>query len=200
MKSTFALIGVLILVVQAAFGQGAAVIIKERAKELSNQNNVRQGVASPAPAAPAAQSAAPGAPARPLTPQEQALARLQSDLAGMKPDAPISTYQRQQFAKDLIGASQGAAKPSQAAVNKLALDLSSVLGEKLLATVTLKRLVQDFNTILNPSTVGAAQLKDVVADVQAIFQANNVDRKDAVAIANDAQAIANEVKKAAAAQ
>lgn len=186
------------LAAQAVFGQGAAVIIKQRAKELNNQNNVRQGIATPAPAVPTGEPAAPGAPARPLTPQEVALGRIQSDLTAMKPDAPVSTQQRQQLAKDLLAAVQGEAKPSPTAASKLAQQLSGVLGDKLFATVTIKRLVQDLNTVLSPSKVAPSQLKDVVADIQAIFQANNVDRKDAVAVANAAQALAEEIKKAAA--
>ena len=35
-----------------AFGQGSAVIIKNRAKEVVNQNNVRQGVPSPSQTPP----------------------------------------------------------------------------------------------------------------------------------------------------
>ena len=43
-----------------AFAAGSEAIIKQRAKALSNQNNVRQGVASPAqPQAPANPTAPP---------------------------------------------------------------------------------------------------------------------------------------------
>ena len=55
---------------------GSEQIIKQRARELSNQNNVRQGVQAPAPATPGAVAPATAAPAQPLTPQQQALARL----------------------------------------------------------------------------------------------------------------------------
>jgi len=198
MKARFALIGVLLLVAESVFGQGAAMIIKQRAKEIRDQNNVRQEVPTPAPAVQPAQPAAPAAPPRALTPQEQCLARIQSDLSAMKPEAQPSIPQKLALGKDLMAAVQGPAKPSQATVNKLARDIADVLGEKLLATVTVKRLVQDLNTILNPTAIGATQLSDVIADLQAIFQANNVDRKEAVAIAADAKATSDEIKKAAA--
>ena len=187
------------LMAGTVFGQGSAVIIKQRAKDLVNQNNVRQEVPTPAPAVSPAQPAAPGVPARALTPQEQAVARVQSDLAAMKPDAQPSIPQKLQLGKDLMALVQGPAKPSSATVNKLARDVADVLGEKLLATVTIKRLAQDLNTVMNPSLVGPTQLNAVIDDIQAIFQANNVDRKEAVAIADDAKAVVAEIKKAAAA-
>src|SRR5713226_3042053 len=49
-----------------AFAAGSEAIIKQRAKELSNQNNVRQGVPSPAQPPPQANQTAP--PAAALTP------------------------------------------------------------------------------------------------------------------------------------
>ena len=199
MKACFALIGALLLLAQSGLGQGSAVIIKQRARELSNQNNVRQGVASPAPAVQTGAAADADAPARPLTPQEKILARIQSDLSAMKPGSSPTTGQRLQLGKDLMAAVQGSAKPSQTAANHLALDLASTLEDKLLATVTVKRLVQDLNAVLNPSTVDSTQLTAVIADVQAIFQADGVERKEAVTIANDARTIVAEIKKAAAA-
>ena len=200
MKARLALIGVLLLAAQTVFGQGAAMIIKQRAKEIRDQNNVRQEVPTPAPAVqPGQPAAAPVTPARPLTPQEQTLARVQTDLAAMKPDAQPSIPQKLQLGKDLMAVVQGQTKPSSATVNKLARDIADVLGEKLLANTTVKRLVQDLNTVLNPSTVSAMQMTQVIADVQAIFQANNVDRKEAVAIADDARAVVADIQKAAAA-
>ena len=70
-----------LLFADAVFGQSSEVIIKQRAKELSNQNNVRQGVAPPTQQKPA-----PGAPAAtPVTqPQNPALTKLQTDLAAIQ--------------------------------------------------------------------------------------------------------------------
>jgi hypothetical protein len=199
MKTSFALAlaGAVLLAGGTAFAQGSAVIIKQRAKELRDQNNVEQGVPSPAPPV---QSAAPAAaaPARPLTPQHQVLARLRADLIAIKPDAPASLATKQQLAKDFIAAALGPNKPSQIAANKLAESLSSALSEKLLAAVTRDRLFQDLNAVLNPQKIAQPQLNDITGDIQAIFQNNNLDRKQAVAIASDAKALALEIQKAAA--
>ena len=199
MKTSFALalVGALLLGSGNAFAQGSAVIIKQRAKELRNQNNVEQGVPSPAPAVP---SAGPGAaaatPARPLTPQQVILVRLRADLIAIKPEAPANLAMKQKLARDLIAAAQGPNKPSQLAANKLAESLSSALSEKLLSATTRQRLFQDVNAVLNPQKIARPQLADITGDIQAIFQANNLDRKEAAAIAGNAKALAVEIQNA----
>ncbi|HXP63661.1 MAG TPA: hypothetical protein VN829_24360 [Dongiaceae bacterium] len=201
MKTSFALAvgGALLLGSGTAFAQGSAVIIKQRAKEIRNQNNVEQGVPSPAPAVPSAApgaASAPAAPARPLTPQQQILVRLRADLIAIKPEAPANLAMKQQLARDLMAAAQGPNKPSQLAANKLAESLSSALSEKLLSATTRQRLFQDVNAVLNPQKIPPPQLADITGDIQAIFQANNLDRKEAAAIAGDAKALALEIQKA----
>lgn len=201
MKTRFVLALAAVLVAGGtAFGQGSAVIIKQRAKELRDQNNVEQGVPSPAPPVPSSAPAAatPSTPAAPLTPQQQLLVRLRSDLFAIKPEAQASAGMKQRLARDLIAAAQGPDKPSPAAAAKLAEDLASALSEKLLSNATRTRLLQDVNAVLNPQKLPQYQLSDIVGDIQAIFQANNLDRKEAAAIAEDAKALATEIRTAAA--
>jgi hypothetical protein len=199
MKRSFALAlaGTVLLASGTAFAQGSAVIIKQRARDLRDQNNLEQGVPSPAPPL---QSAAPtaAAPARPLTPQQQVLSRLRADLIAIKPEAPASPAFKRQLAKDLIAAAQGPNKPSDTAAKKLAESLSSALSEKLLSAATSNRLLQDLNTVLNPQKITQSQLTDITGDIQALFEANNLDRQQAVAVVNDAKALALEIQKAAA--
>jgi len=199
MKTSFALAlaGAVLLAAGTAFAQGSAAIIKQRAKELRDQNNVEQGVPSPAPPV---QTAAPGAaaPARPLTPHQQDLLRLQADLIAFKPDSSATPAMKQQLAKHLIAAAEGPNKPSQIAANKLAESLSSALSEKFLSAATRQRLLGDINAVLNPQKIARPQLTDITGDIQAIFEANNLDRKEAVAIASDAKALALEIQQAAA--
>lgn len=192
MKLILAVFGLASLLPAAAFAAGSEAIIKQRAKELSNQNNVRQGVAPPAAAAPAAS----GAAARPtLTPQQQALARIQSDLAAIK--SPVTQEQRQRLTADLMALAQGPHKPSYSRVSKLAEEMAAALAQKALSEGTRSRLVQDLNAAFNPSTLPATQLADINSDVQAVFQSNGASRKDAVAIADELKGITSELQKAA---
>src|SRR5882724_9851250 len=145
---------------------GPDVIIRQRAKELSNQNNVRQGVAPPTQPAPAAQpaAAAPQAPSQSVT-------RFQSDLAVVKADAPATADQKQKLANDLMAIAQGT-KPSQAAATKLAEDLAVAAAAKPLSPASRARLAQEIDAVLNPSKYPQAKMQAIFDDVQAIFQEN----------------------------
>src|SRR5713226_3024118 len=122
-----------------AFAAGSEAIIKQRAKELSNQNNVRQGVPSPAQPQPPANQTTP--PPVTLTP----MAKLQTDVSAIKPNSQVTPAQKQQLARSLMALAQGPKKPSSGAVNKLAEDMSAALSQKALSEGTRSRLVQDLN-------------------------------------------------------
>src|SRR6266478_5654434 len=92
-----------------AFGAGAEAIIKQRAKDLSNQNNVRQGVAPPA------QPAQPAQPALPATAALTPMAKLQADITAIKPNSVMTAAQKQQLARDLTALAHGPGKPSPGA-------------------------------------------------------------------------------------
>ena len=184
-----------------AFGQGAqADQIKRRAKELSNQNNVRQGV--PAPSQPAA--AVPGTPpaAKPATPApvanaQQGIAKLQADIAGIKAGSPIAPEQKTQFIKDIAVAVRGATKPSLPTVAKFVNELTAALAEKALGTAEQARLAQDIEAVLNSAAMPVIQFDAVIADAQAILQVGGAKRAAAVAVANDLRAVGQEVRRAA---
>ena len=173
-----------------AFAAGSEAIIKQRAKELSNQNNVRQGVPSPAQPQPAANQTTP--PPVALTP----MAKLQTDVAAIKLNSPATPAQKQQLARDLMVLA-GPKKPSSGAVNKLAEDMSVALSQKALSEGTRSRLVQDLNGALNPGNLQPTQMQDIVLDVQAVFQTAGLARKDAVIIGDDIKAVAAELQKSA---
>ena len=167
-----------------------SVIIRERAKELSNQNNVRQGVASPTQ--PVQPTAAPNAPMGPtLSP---ALLRFNTDIAAIKVDASITPEERQKLAQELIISAQGP-KPSLASAAKLATDLSAAFSEKPLPASSRARFVQELDAVLNPGKYPQAKLDGILKDIQAIFQENGLGRMKAVAIADDVKAIAAEIQK-----
>jgi hypothetical protein len=189
MKKTLALIGAVALVIATAFGQ-ADMIIKQRAREISNQNNVRQGVAVPSQPARPSQAPTSSAP----TPVQQSLARVRADLGAIKPGSPVTTAQKEQLTKDLLATAQGAKKPTQATVAGLADELSAAFAQKPLSEADRNRLLTDLAAALNPANIQPAQIQAVVADVQAIFQANGMARKDAVKIADAVKAIAAEAR------
>jgi len=188
-----------------AFGQGAqADQIKRRAKELSNQNNVRQGVPAPSqpPAKPAAAvpgtppAANPAAPA-PVANAQQGIAKLQAAIAGIKAGSPVAPEQKTQFIKDIAVAVRGATKPSLPTVARFVNELTAALAEKALGTAEQARLAQDIEAVLNSAAMPVIQFDAVIADVQAILQVGAVKRAAALAIANDLRAVGQEVRRVA---
>jgi hypothetical protein len=182
-----------------AFG-GSAEIIKQHAKDLRDQNNAAQGVTAPA-RTPAPASTAPqpaqSVPAQPLTPQQQAMARLQASISAIRPGAQITPELKDQLTRSLIAVAPATPKPSSQSAMRLSEDLATALSQKLLSNVTRNRLAQNLSAILNPASVQAAQAGDTAKDIQAIFESNGVPATDAKKAAGSAQAVADELRKTA---
>src|SRR5262245_61560438 len=104
MKTGLACFGLVGLMALQSFA-GPDVIIREKANQLRDQNNARQGVPPPAPA-PAPSTAKPATtPAQPaVSPAAQpaGFARLQSNLGAIRPNSPITASQKQLLTQDLI--------------------------------------------------------------------------------------------------
>jgi hypothetical protein len=180
MKTSLALCSLLVVGV-SAFG-GPDVIIKQRAKELSNENNVRQGVAPPSQPQPPPQIQTAPPPPPP------SISSLQADLAAFKAGTTPTEQQKQKLANDIIAVAQGN-KPSAAAAAKLADSLAAACCEKPLSAASRARLVQEIDAVLNPTKYPKANMDGIFADVQAIFQENGLDRKKAVEISDNLKAL-----------
>jgi hypothetical protein len=198
MKSILAFLGlVLLLSCSAHAAPGSDMIIKQRAKEIRDQNNVRQGVTSPSqPAQPAPPATAPTTSPT-ITAVQQAKARLRADLSAIQANSHVTPEQKQQIAKDLIALAQ-ANKPSAQTAAVLAEDLSAAFAQKPLSDKDHDRLLSDLSAVLNPGNIQKAQMDAIFADIQAIFQVNGQTRKDAVKITDDARTVGGEVKNGSA--
>jgi hypothetical protein len=172
---------------------GAQNIIKQRAKELNDQNNVRQGVAPPTQ--PVTQPAA--APKSPPPAPPAALTQFQTELAAIKAGASVTEQQRQKLASSLMAVAQGA-KPSQGGVAKFIEDLVAAAVDKPLSPESRARLVQELDAVLNPGKYPQAKLDGIFADVQAIFQDQGLMRPKAVALADGVKAMSADIQKGGA--
>ena len=190
MKRVFVLLGAATLVTASAFGQ-ADVIIKKRAQEIRDQNNVRQGVAPPSQ--PAQPATAPATSASP-TPVQQSVAKLRGDLTAIKGQTKVTAEQKQQTTKDLISLAHGASQPSQPTATALADGLMAAFVEKPPADKDLNRLLSDLAAVFNPARIPPDRMQAVYADIQAIFQANGMPRKDAVKLVDQVKAVGAETK------
>ena len=190
MKSTFALLGAVALLGTSALA-GPDVIIKKRAQEIRDQNNVQQGVTPPSqPSQPGASASTP-----PSSTLLQSLAKVKSDLAAIQPNSPATAAQKAQLATNLLASAQGAGKPSQATIAPLADSLAAAFAQNPIPEKDRNRLVSDLAAVLNPAKLQAAQMQAIYNDIQAIFQVNGLARKDAVKIVDLVKAVAAETQR-----
>ena len=193
MKTMLVLLGAAMLLAGSIFAD--PIIVKKRALELRNQNNVQQGVTPPsAPARPTTTPATTPGTTTSLTPVQQSIAKLRADLTAIKANSPVTAEQKQQVTKDLVGVAQGAKKPSPPTAANLAGSLSAAFAAKPLAEKDTSRLLSDLAAVLNPANIQPAQMQAIYDDIQAIFQANGMARKDAVKIVDQVKAIGAEAK------
>jgi hypothetical protein len=181
----------LALFLGASAWAGPEQIIKQRAKEVRDQSNVRQGVAPPTQTTPTA--ANPTAPAAPAI--STSLTQFQTLLGTIKPESPATAQQKQLLAAQLLAAAHTGAKPAAATANRLVEGLCGAQAEKALPATSRARLVGELDAVLNPGKYPQAQLTAIFADVQAIFQNNGLTRAKAVAISESVKALSGEVQK-----
>lgn len=196
MKTLPVILVVLSLLADHALGQGAqADQIKRRAKELANENNVRQGVPPPAPRpASLPPTAVQPSAAQPVVTSQQSRAKIQADLAGLKPGVPATAQQRQQLIKDLAVTCRGT-KPSLPAVTAFVNELTVALADKPLDSAQQARLAQDIEAVLNSAALPLTQFDATIADAQAILQVGGAKRNLAISAANHLKAVGLEVRK-----
>ena len=194
MRITSAALGIFLSVSSLAYAD-PAVIIRERAKELSNQNNARQGVEPTQPQPPPQPAVAPSQPPAPtLSP---ALLRFNTDIAAIKADAQVTPDQQQKLAQELLASALGP-KPSLASVSKLAADVSAAFSEKPLSSTSRARFIQELDAVFNPSKYPQAKLEGILKDIQNTFEQNGLARMKAMAISDDVKKIAEEIQKGGA--
>ena len=171
----------------SALTAGPEQIIKQRAKDVRDQNNARQGV----PTAPA--PAARPAPVMSAIPAQPPLNRLTADLVNIKTNAAVTPAQIQSFSRNLATAAQGPRKPSSVALNKLATGLLPALASHPLSTNGRTRLLQNLMALVNGNGITSNQVSDVVVDIQDVLTKAGIPVDTAKTIAEDARAIGREI-------
>ena len=190
---TLTLLGALLT--EQSFGQGAqADMVKRRAKETVNQNNVRQGVPPPAQTPPRpAPPAQPGATA-PVVTQAQSIAKLTSDLAGFKTGTTATAEQKQQFTIDLAQSARGR-KPSLGTVKTFVDSLTTALTGATLTPEHQGRLAQDIEGVFNAKSLSSLQFDKTIEDAQAILEVGTVKRTTAISVAAELKAVGAEIRR-----
>ena len=191
---TLALLGALLT--EQSFGQGGAQadMVKRRAKETVNQNNVRQGVPPPAQVTPRPLAPAqPGATA-PVVTQAASIAKLTTDIAALKPNATATAEQKQQFTIDLAQSARGR-KPTLGTVKQFVGSLSTALATATLTPEQQTRLAQDIESVFNGKSLSSLQFDKTIEDTQAILEVGAVKRTTAISVAADLKAVGAEIRR-----
>lgn len=177
-----------------AMASGSEVIIKNRAKDIRDQNNAQQGVA---PAAPPA----PGAPAAPTPPQgisaaqQSLLEHVQTDFTAVKAGTTMTADQKNHLVDDLALLGKGSVKPSKQALTKLASDLGTAFAEKTLPAAQMSQLVKDINIVANCGILTTAKSQTFVAEAQTILKNAGVSVPVVQSVGTDLKAIVTEIQK-----
>ena len=159
-----------------AFGQGAAVIIKQRAKEAA-------GRPLNLPPGPGAQPAAGVATTQTGVAQPN-VSKILADLALIKSRPQATQEQKDKLAGNLAGVAIGASKPSTEAVQALANSLADALAGKKLSSADQTALANSLAVALNAGA-GSPQFRAAIQGVQ-----------DALVLANANEASIQLVAKA----
>jgi hypothetical protein len=180
-----------------------AHIVKQRARELSEQNNARQDITPNTPSAPARPAAPPAQPAGPPQPmvaspevlRQYDINNLKNDVAAMEPGTEVKQEQSDRFTQHLKIAARGAVKPSDKTIAQLSRNLASAFAEARLTEANHAQIAEDLVNVLNCGGVPAADTQKRITSVQAALQRGGVERKLAVAVANDLKLAAAEIEK-----
>ncbi len=166
----------------SAFGQAAAVIIKQRAKEAAGRplNLPPQGGAQPAAGAPAAPAVA-----------QPNLSKILADLAVIKSRPQATQEQKDKLAVDLAGVVLGASKPSTQALQAVANAVGDAIAGKKIAAADQAALARDLAAALN-----AAGLPQLNAAIQGVKDALTLAGAEDAAIQLVAKALAGLTTKA----
>lgn len=165
MKTSFlALTLATLCAASSAFGQGAAVIIKQRAKETAGRPlNLPP---PPQPGQAATGVAAPQGAAQPN------VTKILADLAIIKSRPQATQEQKDKLATNLGGVALGAHKPSTEAVQTLANSLADAIAGKKLSAADQTALANSLAVALN-AAAGSPQFKAALQGVQdALYLAN----------------------------
>ena len=157
MKTLF-LASALFCVTSTVFGQGAAVIIKQRAKEAAG----RPTTPIPAPVAPQPGVAAP-APQSGAQITAAALNKIVADLATIKTKSPATQDLKDKLATDLGAVALGANKPSSEAIQALANAVSDAIAGKKLSAADQTSLARGLAVALGGN---AAQMDAAIQSVK----------------------------------
>ena len=187
-----------VVFVSHSFGQGVQEMIKQKAKNIRDQNNAQQGVpppqATPPPAAPA-QPALPSGPQGISQAQQQSIDKLSADLSAIKPGSEATADQKQQIATDILALAKGVSKPSKENLAKLVNNLAAILSDKGTSITQHPQLAKSINVIVNSGNLPLAQSQAFIKAALDALKSGGVNEQQLQSIGTDLKSIATDLQK-----
>lgn len=176
--------------VGSVLAQGAAgAVVKQRAKEVVDQHNVRQGVPSPASSVVAPQGAGSGQVRMASEMVEARIRRIQTALGGLVGAGATDARKKEALVTSLIEACAGPRKPAAGAVRELAESLAGCLGSATVEAEELRRLATNLYAVMNAGSLPQDKVQSILSDVQAVLQVAGVRRAQAVGVTGQLRGI-----------
>lgn len=198
MNKLWVIVMVLGLLAGPAFGQ--AERSRQRARSVSNPTNSVDGTLSSTSSTNKSTNKSTGtaASATPVTAttQQKSAAKLKDDLTATRAKGQATPELRQRFAKDLMAAARGSAKPSAYSVDKFTEVLLTSAANKSVSSAADARLVHNMVLIMNSFGISATRTQEIVSDLQSALKTAGVAEDNATAIANEFKTLALEVQTA----
>jgi hypothetical protein len=194
-----AIAGVVLLLTTFVVQAGPEHLIKQRAKDVANQNNERQGVPStPPPSTPPAQPAAAPTPARPAGPALSAQATAIRDALGavIKAGSPTDETTKA-LQQSMAAAAKGKGKPSEASLAKLARDLAKAVSGTKLSSANQGQLAMQLESLLK-TPANAKETETLTTAIHDSLRGVGAGRVDAMVVANDLKVVGLELQQSAA--
>jgi len=163
----------------------ASYSILQKAHEVANTRPTGQ----PPPSKPSAAQPTPPKPVVPtapqLPPEQQAIV---NDLGA------ANTNSLHRLDLDLMALAHGAQKPSQAIVDRLALDLAQAVAGHTVTAAQRARIAQDIETVFSgAASVPSERVEAFVVDVPLLLKALGVESVYTAAVGNDLRAARKEI-------
>lgn len=126
--------------------------------------------------------------------QTKNVQKLQADLNSIKQGSQVTQDQVNALKADLMAMADGATKPDQALVQKLAIDLANAIADGKLTSKEKAQLSQDLYAVMNSANIPTSEVNQAIADAQTIFTASGITKEEVTVIVSDLKAIAAEAK------
>jgi hypothetical protein len=191
MKTIFAL-AILTLCVAANLQAGPETLVKEKAKNVRDQNNASQGVQPASPSTPPASPAVakPSTPAKP-TP----VAKIKNDIAAWQREKTVSAEAKKTFNQDVLAAVRGSKSPTTSSVDQFTGKLTTAVAGKTIGATELSRLAQNINLAVNSASLPDDRTEEIATQVQADLEKSGVPAADASGVANSLRGLMAELKQ-----